>query len=274
MKKVSIVMPTFNGANWIKRAIDSIKAQSYTDWELLVIDDGSTDDTASVVRSAAAEDDRIRYIKNDQNMGIQKTLNRGLKEAEGVYIARLDDDDIWCDTEKLARQVEFLDKNPEYSLVGTSVILIDEKGNEISKSNREPNDLNIRKIILSNNPFAHSSVVFVRDEIISIGGYSESGIFKHIEDYELWLRVGSSHRFANLQIYGAKISVHRESISFVNRVDQYKKTFKLINLYKNSYPNYLKAVFRNFLLLCVYQLLNVSLIKRAYFPLYKIYKNI
>ncbi|MFA7192131.1 MAG: glycosyltransferase [Candidatus Paceibacterota bacterium] len=170
MKKVSIIMPTYNGSKWIKRAIDSIKAQSYTDWELLVVDDGSTDDTGSIIKDLALNDHRIRYIKNDQNMGIQKTLNRGLREALGVYIARIDDDDIWCDIEKLAKQVEFLDKNPEYSLVGTNVILIDEKGNEISKSNRESSDLNIRKIILSKNPFAHSSVVFIRDAVISIGG--------------------------------------------------------------------------------------------------------
>lgn len=267
-------MPTYNGSKWIKRAIDSIKAQSYTDWELLVVDDGSTDDTGSIIKDLALNDHRIRYIKNDQNMGIQKTLNRGLREALGVYIARIDDDDIWCDIEKLAKQVEFLDKNPEYSLVGTNVILIDEKGNEISKSNRESSDLNIRKIILSKNPFAHSSVVFIRDAVISIGGYSESGVFKHIEDYELWLRIGSSHKFANLQIYGANISVRSESISFVNRVEQYKKTFKLINLYKNTYTNYLKALLRNFVLLCIYQLLNISLVKKIYFPLYKLYKNI
>jgi teichuronic acid biosynthesis glycosyltransferase TuaG len=104
---ISIILPTYNGATYISRAIESVAAQSYTDWELLVIGDGSTDTTAGIVAEYIKKDSRIQYVKNDSNLGIQKSLNRGLHLAQGKYIARIDDDDQWIDTEKLTKQLNF-----------------------------------------------------------------------------------------------------------------------------------------------------------------------
>ena len=231
-------MPTYNGSKWIKRAIDSIKAQSYTDWELLVVDDGSMDDTDSIVVSLIKDDDRIRYIKNDQNMGIQKTLNRGLREALGVYIARLDDDDIWCDAEKLSKQVEFLDNNPDYILVGTGVVMMNESGSELFRYLLPEKDEDIKNRILGKNCFVHSSVVFRKDIVSGVGGYSEGDEALHFEDYDLWLRIGNLGKFANLPIYATGYTVRDSSLSAVNKLYVFRKLLSHLRKYKGQYKNY------------------------------------
>lgn len=248
--RVSIIMPTYNGSKWIKRAIDSIKAQSYKDWELLVVDDGSIDNTGLIVESFVKDDDRIRYIKNDQNMGIQKTLNRGLGEALGIYIARLDDDDIWCDTEKLAKQVEFLDKSPDYILVGTGVVMMSESGSELFRYLLPEKDEDIKNRILGKNCFVHSSVVFRKDLILQVGGYGEGEDALHFEDYDLWLRIGNMGKFYNLPLYSTGYTVRSSSLSAVNKLYVFRKLLSHLKKYKGQYKNYylnmILAYFRYF----------------------------
>jgi glycosyltransferase involved in cell wall biosynthesis len=243
-------MPTYNGSKWISRAINSIKAQSYTDWELLVVDDGSTDNTGSIIKDLALNDHRIKYIKNDQNMGIQRSLNRGLREAMGEYIARLDDDDIWCDTEKLAKQVEFLDGNPDHIIVGTGVVMLNENGKELFRYLLPESDKTIKSRILGKNCFVHSSVVFRKDVVLSVGGYGEGEDALHFEDYDLWLRIGSLGKFANLPIYATAYTVRESSLSAVNRLYVFKKLLSHLKKHKGQYNNYyiniILAYFRYF----------------------------
>lgn len=231
-------MPTYNGSKWIKKAINSIKAQSYTDWELLVIDDGSVDDTGSIVESFAKDDDRIRYIKNDQNMGIQKALNRGIRESKGVYIARLDDDDIWCDNEKLAKQVDFLDNHPDYILVGTGVVMMSDSGNELFRYLLPEKDEDIKNRILGKNCFVHSSVLFRKDIVSSVGGYDEGTGALHFEDYDLWLRIGHMGKFYNLPLYYTGYTVRSSSLSAVNKLYVFRKLLSHLKKYKGQYKNY------------------------------------
>ena len=134
---VSILLPAYNGSKRIEGAIRSVIGQTYTNWELLVIDDGSIDKTAEIVDNFTKNDTRIKYIKNEFNLGIQKTLNYGLRESKGEYIARIDDDDIWCDKEKLNKQVDFLNTNPKCVLVGTGVIIVDKDNKELLCISRE-----------------------------------------------------------------------------------------------------------------------------------------
>ena len=114
---ISIILPVYNGENRLKEEIESVISQSYMDWELLVIDDGSTDNIKDIIDNFVKNDSRIRYIRSETNLGIQKTLNKGLKEARGKYIARIDDDDIWIDKDKLKVQLEFLENNKNYLFV-------------------------------------------------------------------------------------------------------------------------------------------------------------
>jgi len=127
---VSVVMPSYNCARFISESIKSVIAQTYTDWELIIVDDCSTDDTESIV--ASFRDDRIRYIKNETNSGAAVSRNRALREAKGRWIAFLDSDDLWL-PDKLERQIEFMKKN-DYSFSYHKYIEISEEGGELGIS--------------------------------------------------------------------------------------------------------------------------------------------
>jgi glycosyltransferase involved in cell wall biosynthesis len=272
-KIVSIILPTYNGEKYIKRAIESIIAQSFSRWELLVIDDGSVDNTKDIIVEYSSKDNRIIYLKNEVNLGIQKTLNKGLREAKGEYIARIDDDDEWIDTDKLKKQVEFLNNNPDHVLVGTGVIVIDESGLELFRYLLPEKDKNIKKKILGKNCFVHSSVMFRKDLALSLGGYSEDTAVKHIEDYDLWLKLGTVGKLANLSIYAVKFTLRGGSISSVNKIEQFKKNINLANKYKNKYPNYFGALFRSYIRIVVYGFILKSPIRFSLNKLTKFYKE-
>ncbi|MCC7160286.1 glycosyltransferase family 2 protein [Candidatus Nomurabacteria bacterium] len=272
-KLVSIILPTYNGAVRISDAIKSVLNQSYTNWELLVIDDGSKDNTKEIVENFTKTDSRVKYIKNENNLGIQKTLNKGIREAKGEYIARIDDDDIWCDPQKLEKQVEFLDKNKDYVLVGTGVIVVDEGGKELFRYLVSVSDYDIRERLLGKNCFVHSSVVFRKAIVLEIGGYGEGSDVRHMEDYDLWLRIGLKGKFANLPMYSIKWCLRNGSLSSVNRIDIFKKIIYLIKSYKDFYPNYHWAVVRSYVRLFIYGFVLKLPIKMSLNKIIRLYKE-
>lgn len=233
---VSIILPTYNGERFIAGAIESVKAQDFFDWELLILDDGSQDNTATSVEHYL-DDARIKYYRNENNIGIQKTLNRGLALARGDYIARIDDDDRWSDSSKLTAQVNFLNSNSGYALVGTGVIIVNQKQVEMTKYLPPTTDNEIRNKILSQTCFAHSSVVFRKDLVKKSGGYGESKNVRHVEDYDLWLRIGLQGKFANLPTYSVSLTTHGNSLTSKNRVLQARRALATAFRYKKYYPN-------------------------------------
>lgn len=255
--KVSIILPTYNGGKYIRQTIDSVIAQNFCGWELLVIDDGSIDNTENIINEYINKDKRIIHFKNEVNLGIQKTLNKGLGGAEGEYIARIDDDDQWIDKDKLKRQVEFLNDNPEYVLVGTGAIVTNEKGQELFRYLLPEKDQDIRNKILMKNCFTHSSVLFRKESVVKLGGYTEEGNVKHLEDYDLWLKLGTIGKLANLPVWGINFMIRDDSLSSMNKLDQFKRNVILIKKYKNNYPNYLYSVIFCRLRLSFYQILNI-----------------
>lgn len=270
-KNVSIILPTYNGGKYIKRAIESVMTQTFSDWELLIIDDGSTDDTERIVKEFASKDSRIIYLKNENNLGIQKTLNRGLKESKGEYIARIDDDDEWVDKDKIKKQVEFLESKPDHVLVGTGVIVINENNNELFRYLLPESDKDIKGRILGKNCFVHSSVMFRKLTALEFGGYDESTSTRHIEDYDLWLKFGTVGKFANLPTYAIKFTQRKGSISGKNKIEQFKKNINLIKNYKNKYPNYLGYLLMSYFRLFFIKIYNLLpfFIKNIIFKLYK-----
>lgn len=267
-------MPTYNGSKWLKNAILSIQNQSYRNWELLVIDDGSSDNTAQIVADLIRNDSRIRYFKNEQNLGIQKTLNRGLDEAKGVYIARLDDDDSWTDFQKLQKQVAFLNDNPTYVLLGTGVIMMNEEGKELFRYLLPESDEVIHRKLLSKNCFAHSSVMFLKSAVEKFGGYGEGEDVKHFEDYDLWMKLGTVGKFANLPIYGLSYRMREGSLSATNRLQVFKKLIKHISKYKKSYPQYFIALARACLRYILYSIYMKIPKKFSLYKIIKFYKEI
>lgn len=268
---VSVILPTYNGVKYIKRAIESVLAQSFFDWELIIVDDGSSDNTEDIAKEYAGKDQRITYIKNDINLGIQKSLNKGLKEAKGKYIARIDDDDEWIDKDKLKKQVEFLNNNPDYALVGTSAIVVNEDGKELFRYLLPETDQDIRNKLLMKNCFVHSSVLFRKEAVLKFNGYSEEEDVKHLEDYDLWLKLGTVGKLANLPIYAVKFMLRDESISSVNKLDQLKKDLILTKEFKTKYPNYIQSLAFGYLRLYSFKIFNLisPLLKNKILKFYK-----
>ena len=228
MHKVTVLMPVYNGSRYLRQAIESILGQTWSDFEFLIINDGSNDNSRDIILSF--DDRRIRLVDNPSNIGLTKSLNRGLQLARAEYIARQDADDISY-PERLERQVKFLDEYPDVVLLGTRTRAIDESGKP-QKENllRIPIGLlAIRWYLMFQNAFIHSSVMFRRSIICEkLGGYDES--FAKAQDYELWSRIARSYAVENLSDvlldyrfeYGSTVSVlplpipAEEDIAFSN----------------------------------------------------------
>lgn len=239
MKKqplVSIILPTHNREKYIKKAIESVWVQTYKNIELIIIDDGSTDKTHEIISELSEKNPKIIILTNKTNLGIVRALNKGIKIAQGKYIARLDDDDFWCNERKLEKQVDFLEKNSAYALVGGGVIRVDKQGKEIVRYLLPENDEDIRKVILLNNTFAHITTFFRRDMFEKVGGYDEQFVFS--EDWDLWMKIGRLAKFYNFQEYFACYSGHERNQGIRKQI---RVNLKLRKKYRNDYKGYKKA---------------------------------
>ncbi|MFQ5865393.1 MAG: glycosyltransferase family 2 protein [bacterium] len=193
MPKVSVLMPVYNEERRISSAIVSILNQTFTDFEFLIINDGSQDNTAEVVRSFT--DKRIRLINNGKNLGFVQSLNKGIFLALGKYIARIDADDLALPT-RLEKQVEFLEQNPDVAVLGTAAFHNDEIRKE--KFIRVPptEDYEIKCEMVKYVPLEHSSIMVRIAVLKEMGGYDEH--YDDVEDLELWIRIGRKYKLANL----------------------------------------------------------------------------
>ncbi len=203
---VSILMPVYNAERHLDAAIDSILAQTYTDFELLIIDDGSTDKSLEIVRSY--RDKRIRILAAP-HQGLVATLNAGLSEARGAFVARMDADDL-STPRRIEKQVEYLHRRPDTALVGSWARLVDEAGEPTGTCWAEP--IGGRHLYLglcSSNQFIHGSTMFRRDAALAVGGYRAA--FVTAEDYDLWLRLGEVGELANIPESLYLLRVHRRS---------------------------------------------------------------
>ncbi len=241
--KVSIILATRNRARLVSKAIQSILDQFFQDWELIVIDDASEDNTAEVIREWQRKDKRIIYLRNEKQSGISKTSNKGFKKAKGEYIAIIDDDDYWALPDKLERQIKFLDTHLDYVGVGSGLIVIDEKGKEITRllKSKVETDKKIRQRALFANPMANSTTLFRRRTAEKIGFNDES--FSYAADWEFWLKMGKEGKLYNIQDYLIYYLMGPQSTSFVKQRQHLRNGIWIIRRYKNDYPNFKKAIF-------------------------------
>ncbi len=232
---VSILLPVYNMENYIRNSIKSIFKQSYQLFELIIINDGSKDNTINEIKKF--NDSRIKIIDNANNLGIQKTLNKGIIASSGKYIARLDADDEWINKDKLKNQIEFLENNTEYVLIGTGAVYINEQGKYLYKYLKPKTNKKIKKTLLGYNCFIHSSVVFRRNSVLSVGLYSEEKTDKHIEDYNLWLKLGTIGKLYNLSSYDINLMKRNDSVGHKNLIEQLTKTIQIAKKFKKYYPH-------------------------------------
>ncbi len=251
MAKVSVILPTYNGAATIEVAIKSVLSQTWRDLELIIVDDGSTDGVGEVIKSFSKYDLRVKYLRNDNNIGLQASLNRGLRAASGKFIARIDDDDEWICSDKLSRQIDFLMHNSDHVLVGTGFIIVRGEGKEIGRCMPPLSDEEIRKVILHTNCFAHPSVVFMKEAINKVGEYWEGPA----EDYDMWLKLGKIGKFANINCYCLKYMVRPNSASRLVTEEINLRVIELIKMYRYSYPNFWPSIINGYWTLAKYRLL-------------------
>jgi glycosyltransferase involved in cell wall biosynthesis len=208
--RVSVVMAVRNGGPYLEKAVDSILAQTFTDFEFVIIDDGSTDSTPQVLQRYQAADRRV-LVHHQENVGLTVSLNRGCGRARGAYLARMDADDI-AFGDRLERQVGFLDRHPRVALVGSPVVRIDESGREIKRSGGPGSHAEIVRALAEYNCFTHPTVMLRKDMLAAVGGYREA--YRQAQDYDLWLRLAERYELANLadpllyyRVYADQVSV-------------------------------------------------------------------
>jgi glycosyltransferase involved in cell wall biosynthesis len=206
---VSVIMPVRNGGRWIGEAIASLAAQTFADFELLVVDDGSNDDSGHIVAAAARHDARIKLIAQPPT-GVAAALNRGLDAATGRLIARLDADDR-AYPPRLERQVAFLAANPAIGLVGSWADVIDADGATIGGRRPETAPAALARILAQRNPMLHSSVMWRAGLTAAAGRYRQA--FEAAEDYDLWLRMAEHAPIANIPEALVQYRQHGRAVS-------------------------------------------------------------
>jgi glycosyltransferase involved in cell wall biosynthesis len=187
-------MPVHNAAGFLDAAIESILAQTFADFELLIIDDSSTDATMSI---AQRYDDRRIRLESSPGRGVATALNLGLDIARAPYIARMDGDDI-ASPERIAKQIAVLDRNPDLVLLGSNFNIIDERGQVLRKTRFFTHPDDIKVALLVENQFGHGSVIFQGAAVRQLGGYDGDTFGVAAQDYDLWVRLSHVGRVANL----------------------------------------------------------------------------
>jgi glycosyltransferase involved in cell wall biosynthesis len=183
---VSVVMPVFNGERYLRESVESILNQSWRDFEFIIVDDGSTDASAGIIDSY--NDPRIVRERFRDNRGLIAALNQGLQIARGRYVARHDADDVAL-PQRLQTQVRFLDSQSDVVILGSAYIEIDEMGKPVKRVRMPEDSPSLRWHSIFQNPFAHSTIMFRRENVLEIGSYACGSDATHVEDYELWLRL-------------------------------------------------------------------------------------
>lgn len=210
--EVSVIMPVYNGALYVRQAVESILAQTFADFEFLIIDDGSTDDTIDCITNYA--DKRIRLIRNETNIGLTRSLNRALRTARGRFVARQDADDM-SEPHRLERQAEFMDLEPDCLVVGSYFTRIDHASEYVGQSQPPIEHDDILTCLVAGNAFAHGAVMFRR---LVDQGYDEN--LPYAQDYEMWVRLARIGRLANMPEFLYKCRDHVERVSNVYREEQ------------------------------------------------------
>ncbi|WP_416675827.1 glycosyltransferase family 2 protein [Egbenema bharatensis] len=218
MPTLSVLMSVYNGSTYLKESIDSILDQTFTDFEFLIIDDCSTDDSWQILQDYADRDGRIRLLQNQENLGLTKSLNRGLAVAEGNYIARQDADDVAL-PDRFQKQVQVLEQQPEVVLVSCEMEWIDAAGQSLGSMQRSCQaDLVPWHLLFYNHVGGHSQVLYRRQAALTAGGYDEAR--RYSQDYDLWSRLTKQGKIVILPEFLQLQRIHGQAISAQKKTEQ------------------------------------------------------
>jgi glycosyltransferase involved in cell wall biosynthesis len=219
-------MSVYNGDRYLEKAVDSILAQTFKDFEFIIINDGSSDRSLSILENYAKQDDRIRLI-DQQNSGLTKSLNKSLALSCGEFIARMDADDIAM-PERFERQIEYLETHPQCVIVGSEVLQIDMDGDAICEMGISQNHKKIEAELLAGcgGAIRHPAAMMRREPLIAIGGYREK--FKMTEDLDLFLRLAECGELANLPEVLLHYRLHLGSVNFTKAQQQTQEVIAVL----------------------------------------------
>lgn len=236
--KISVIMPVYNAQEYIREAIDSILNQTFSDFEFIIINDGSTDNSVEIIKNY--NDPRIVLVDNTENKGLVSVLNQGLQLAQGEYIARMDADDISLPN-RFMEQVNYLDKHPQVGILGAWFHIFGNKINRIEKKHKFPK----LKDILETSPVGHP-VAMLRKSVFDKYNLQYDKAYKHAEDYELWVRASKLTKIANLQKVLLKYRWHDNNISAIYEKEQSLTSFiikqkirQMLNIKKFNIDSYI-----------------------------------
>jgi glycosyltransferase involved in cell wall biosynthesis len=229
--EVSVIMSVYNSETTLEAAVDSILGQSFENFEFIIVNDGSSDKTADILKRCEGKDKRVRVLTNETNIGLTRSLNKAISASSGRYIARQDADDLSL-PDRMGKQIVFLRDHPEIALLGTSKAVLDGSGKVIG-TNPLP-ELPDYNRLLKSNCFAHGSVMIRREVLEETGGYNED--FRMSQDYELWLRIAKTRRIANLPepLYGVRRHGTRLTLTRMFQAGLYR--ILAVNLSRGEVP--------------------------------------
>jgi glycosyltransferase involved in cell wall biosynthesis len=234
---ITILMPCYNAERYLAEAVKSIICQSYQQLEILLIDDGSTDSTLNILEFYAKKDSRIRIIRNEANLKLIPTLNKGIDLARGEYIARMDADDVSL-PERIEQQLEFIQQSG-VDLVSSSVVVIDAYGKELEIiPPRGKSQITIEWLSMFINPMGHPSVM-AKTDVFRAHKYLEGEQALHAEDYEIWARMlRAGVKMANSDVPTIKYRVNPHSVSIQNTDIQNRNFSRCVQLHIQSYTGF------------------------------------
>lgn len=267
---VSVIIPVYNANGFLPSAIESILSQIYRNFEVIAIDDGSVDNSYQILKSYAKRDSRLRVYKNQRNLNISNTLNRGIKLARGQYIARMDADDL-AHPKRLSRQIKFMKSHPEVVILGGQVKTIDINNKIIGRKLFPKTDQQIREALFTTNPIQHPTAIINRALLPkNFAWYNPS--LPPAEDYDLFFRLGQYGLYRNLDRFVLKYRQYLGSETFKNPIKTFDVTRRVRKLARTKY-GYVpttRALVTHYLQVAVITLLPSSLI----YPVYAIARGI
>lgn len=257
MPKITVFTAVFNGERTLARAIESVLAQSFADYEYVIVNDASTDRSEQIAKKYAEQDARIVYVKNEKNLGLNKTRQVGLDLTKGEFLAPIDDDDEWTDRDKLKKQLVFLEANPKCVALGTASSMVDTQGNIMKFYPRPLTNAECRKILLLENPILNTSVLLRVSSVRQVGGYDVTDIgTAGAEDFGLLLKLGKVGEFGNLPDNTVRWESRPLSTTSKNKLKQCQNIFKLILQRHTGYPNFFAGVVKGVARIIIYGYLN------------------
>lgn len=230
--RISVIMPVYNSERYLKDTIESILNQTFTDFELIIIDDGSTDSSYKIIEEYRKKDNRIIVLRNEKNLGIASTRTRGTLLAKGQYIVTMDADDISSLT-RLEKQYNYLETHKDCGVVGSYVEMFNDNNEIVGIKKFHENDIDLRKRIFLYSPVVQPATM-IRKEVFDNIGYYDT-IYTNASDLDFWFRLGTKYKFANIQEVLLRYRIHNGSITATNLKRLEKVTLDIRKKYSKGY---------------------------------------